>query len=278
MSDPHAPAPVAVLLDMDGVLFHGDRPLPGAGELLTALADTPHLFLTNNPILPPTAVVAKFQRLGLPPPRVEQMLTSADATADWLTEQRPGFRYYAIGADGLHRALAARGTPDTETADYVVVGEGAGLDYDTLTIGINLILKQDARLVVTNPDTTVDAVVDGTHRILPGGGALVAPLQAATGRTPVVIGKPEPRLFRMALARLGVSPPQAVMVGDRPDTDIAGAARLGIRTALVRTGRFAPGEAWPVSLPRADQDFIDLPRLLEDWHRRWPGLLGRPAG
>lgn len=267
------PAPSAVLLDMDGVLFHGESPLPGAAALLEALAGTPHLFLTNNPILAPEAVAAKFARIGLPEPDPGLILTSAAATAAWLAAEKPGFRYFAVGADGLDRALAAVGRADAERADFVVVGEGVGLDYDSLTTGINLVLKRGARLVVTNPDHTVDATVDGRHSVLPGGGALVAPFAVATEREPVVIGKPEPLLYRMALERLGVSPASTVMVGDRPDTDIAGAARLGMWTALVRTGRFAPGTEWPAGIPAPDWDCTDLPGLMAAWCLAHPHLL-----
>jgi len=271
---PSRTSPRAVLLDMDGVLFHGESPLPGAAELLSALSGTPHLFLTNNPILSPAAVLAKFARIGLPVPALEQILTSAAATAAWLAAERPGFRYFAIGADGLHQALAEVGQADPDHAEYVVVGEGAGLDYASLTTGINLVLKQGARLVVTNPDHTVDAVVDGRHRVLPGGGALVAPFAVATGQAPVVIGKPEPLLYRMALQRLGADAAGTVMLGDRPDTDIAGAARLGMWTALVRTGRFAPGADWPAAIPVPDWDCADLAGVMRAWQRDFPGLLG----
>jgi len=267
------PAPRAVLLDMDGVLFHGEQPLPGAAQLLDALAATPHLFLTNNPILSPAAVAAKFARIGLPVPDPAQILTSAVATAAWLAAEKPGYRYYAVGAEGLHQALAETGTPDAGQADFVVVGEGAGLDYGSLTTGINLVLKHGARLVVTNPDHTVDAVVNGHHRVLPGGGALVAPFAVACEQPPVVIGKPEPLLYRMALRQLAAEAASTVMVGDRPDTDIAGAARLGLWTALVRTGRFAPEADWPADLPPPDWDCPHLGALQAAWRRDCPGLL-----
>jgi HAD superfamily hydrolase (TIGR01450 family) len=251
----------AILLDMDGVLYHGDKALPGAIEFLRRLAAIPHIFLTNNPIQTSDAVAAKLMRLGFPHVEPEQVLTSAQATAHWLSKQQADFRYYAVGADGLHQALRACGQPDKERADFVVVGEGPGLDYQTLSRGIHLILKQGARLVVTNPDHNVDAEIDGEHRVLPGGGALVAPFVVATGVEPVVIGKPEPLLFEMALERLGCAPEQCLMIGDRPDTDIAGAAALGLATAMVRTGRFAPGEAWPNRLPRPDWDEDSLEAL-----------------
>jgi HAD superfamily hydrolase (TIGR01450 family) len=251
----------AILLDMDGVLYHGDRPLPGAVEFVRRLADRPHLFLTNNPILTPEAVAAKLACLGFPAVAPEQVLTSAQATARWLSKQKSDFRYYAVGAEGLHLALSACGRADEEQADFVVVGEGPGLDYRSLSQGINLILKWGARLIVTNPDHNVDAEIDGVHQVLPGGGALVAPFAVATGVEPVVIGKPQPLLFEMALERLACAPETCLMVGDRPDTDIAGAASLGLATALVRTGRFGPGEAWPAGVPRPDWDELSLEDL-----------------
>ncbi len=253
--------PKAFLLDMDGVLYHGECALPSALAFMAALGERPHAFITNNPILPPREVADKLQRLGFPRPEERLIVTSAEAAADWLTAQTPGFRYFAVGASGLHAALAQQGVEDVENADFVVVGEGPGLDFEQLTRGINLILKRGARLVATNPDVSVDAYVDGEHRVLPGGGALVAPFAAATGRQPLVIGKPEPLLYRMALERIGCEARDCLMIGDRPDTDIAGAVRLGMPTALVRTGRFAPGETWPEGLPRPDWDVSDLVEL-----------------
>lgn len=246
---------------MDGVLFHGERALPGAADFLDRIASYPYLFITNNPILEPLDVVAKLERLGLGQHTCEKVLTSAEATVQWLSEQKPGFKYYAVGAAGLHTALSSQGIEDEAAADYVVVGEGAGIDYQSLTRGINLILKQDAQLVVTNPDNSVDAFLDGKHQVLPGGGSLVAPFSVATGVEPIVIGKPNPILYEMALERLGVQAPSCLMIGDRPDTDIAGAVALGFQTALVRSGRFAPGEAWPDGLPGADFDVENLRQL-----------------
>ncbi len=253
--------PKAFLLDMDGVLYHGERALPAALKFMDALGERPHAFITNNPILPPAEVAAKLQRLGFRRPVERLIVTSAEATADWLAAQKPGFRYFAVGASGLHQALAKQGTEDLDQADFVVVGEGPGLDFGQLTRGINLILKRGARLVVTNPDVSVDATVNGEQRVLPGGGALVAPFAAATGQQPVVIGKPEPLLYRIALARIGGAAETCLMIGDRPDTDIAGAVRLGMPTALVRTGRFAAGESWPADCPRPDVDVPDLTEL-----------------
>ena len=267
--------PQSLLIDLDGVLYHGDRALPGAYELLLRLGTSPHCFLTNNPIRTPEEVADGLAAMGLPRPDPKRILTSAQATARWLAHQRPGFRYFAVGAAGLHVALREVGEPDDQRADVVVVGEGAGIDYETLTTGINLILGRGARLVVTNPDTNVDGMRNGRHVVLPGAGALVAAFAAATGVTPTVVGKPEPLLYEMALRQLACPAGRCLMIGDRPDTDIAGAERVGMWTALVRTGRFAPGAAWPLDMPKPDFDVTGLPALVEALDRSFPGLLAR---
>ena len=272
MNPPSHP-PKALLLDMDGVLYHGTRVLPHAREFLAALGDLPRLFLTNNPIATPGQVAERLQDMGLGCPDKAEILTSGVAAATYLQQRKPGFRFYAVGAEGLHRELARCGVEDAEKADFVVVGEGPGLDFASLTHGINLLLKRGATLISTNPDASVDAVVDGEHRVLPGGGALVAAFEVACGCRAITIGKPEPLLYQMALERLGLKAGDCLMVGDRPDTDIAGAQRLGIPTALVRSGRFAPGEPWPEGMPPADWDVADLGELLSRWRAawQWPG-------
>ena len=269
----HRPPPQALLIDLDGVMFQGDRPLAGAGRLLERLVGRPHCFVTNNPIRTPPEIADACVAMGLPRPDPRFILTSALATARWLGHQRSDLRYFAVGAGGLEAALSAVGRRDERNANTVVIGEGVGLDFETLTTGINLILERGARLVATNPDTTVDGMRNGRPVVLPGCGALVAPFAAATGVTPTIIGKPEPLLFEMALAQLGAVPADCLMIGDRPDTDIAGAERLGMWTALVRTGRFAPGRDWVAGLPRPDLDVDDLGRLMDALDRTFPGLL-----
>jgi len=103
--------------------------------------------------------------------------------------------------------------------------------------------------------------MNGRPAVLPGGGALTAPFAVAAGVQPLFIGKPEPWLYQEALRRLGVAAAQAAMVGDRPDTDIKGAAALGMMTVLVRTGRFGPAQTYPKGLPRPDFDVNSLPEL-----------------
>lgn len=253
----------AFLLDMDGVLFQGDRALPYADVFMAAIDDYPYRFITNNPVLSPQDVADKLRRLNIIETKPECILTSAQATAEWLAGQKPGFHYFAIGGRGLHQALSVRGVPDGQSADYVVVGEGA-LDYHDLVTGINLILKQGATLIGTNPDNSVDGSENGRHVVLPGGGALIAPFSVATGQQPTIIGKPEPWLYRIALQHLGVAAQDCLMIGDRPDTDILGAQRLGMKTALVRTGRFGPQEALPAEVYPPDFDVNNLAELINE--------------
>ncbi len=252
----------AILLDMDGVLYHGEKAIPEAVAFMNATASLPHAFITNNPILPAYAVADRLSRLGFQRPETSQIITSAEATALWLAQQCPNFRYYAIGAEGLHIALQQVGIEDHQAADFVVIGEGAGIDYESISTGVNLIIQQGARLICTNPDHSVDAHIDGQHRVLPGGGALVAPFAIAADVEPVFIGKPHGLLYQIAMQRLDVRADQCLMIGDRPDTDIAGAAALGMKTALVRTGRFLPGERLPKNLPKPDWDVESLSELL----------------
>ena len=249
------------LIDMDGVLYHGDAVLDGATDFVARIPPQRRLFVTNNPIRSPENVAHKLAQMGFAQVDESQVLTSAEATAHWLAARKPGFRYFAVGADGLHEALAQKGVADRESADYVVVGEGPGLDFDSLTTGINLVLGKGAELVATNPDTTVDATSGGRRIVVPGGGALVAPFERATGRQATVIGKPNALLYEMAMRRLGTQAADCIMVGDRPDTDILGAQHVGMRTALVRTGRFAPGEPLPEGVATPDWDVASLAEL-----------------
>lgn len=252
----------AILLDMDGILYRGDKVIPEALTFMSAIEHMPYIFLTNNPILPPVLVADRLEKMGFKRPEPQQIVTSAEATAQWLTNQKNNFRYFAVGGEGLHMALQECGTEDDKSADFVVIGEGEGIDFEKIAIGINLITQKSARLICTNPDHNVDTYINGEHCIFPGGGALVSPFAIATETTPVFIGKPNPLLYQMAIQRLGVKAENCLMVGDRPDTDIAGAAALGMKTALIRTGRFMPGTIYPSDLPNPDWDCDSLESLI----------------
>jgi len=249
-------------MDMDGILYHGSKVLPGAINFLAAVSHFPVIFITNNPIRSAEEVVGNLRQMGFENIQTRQIVTSAMVTAEWLQQQKKAFRYFAVGAGALHHYLQqAGGIADEDNADFVVVGEGAGLDYSSLTTGINLIKKQGATLLVTNPDSCVDSYSQGQHQLLPGGGALAASFEQASGQKALVMGKPEPRLFQMALERLNVPVNQCLMIGDRPDTDILGAQQAGICTALVRSGQFLSGQAWPEYIDKPDFDCNSLNEL-----------------
>ncbi|MCK4710710.1 MAG: HAD-IIA family hydrolase [Gammaproteobacteria bacterium] len=257
----------AILLDMDGVLYHGNQPLKHAIDFMESIQYIPHCFITNNPVLLPQQIADKLETMGFKRPEIENIITSGEATALWLSEQKKSFHYFAIGAQGLHDALSKFGQYDEQCADYVIIGEGAGIDYKSLTTGINLIINHKAKLISTNPDITVDGKIDGKHVILPGGGTLVSPFITATGQQPITIGKPFPLLYEMAIKMLGVKAQDCLMIGDRPDTDINGAANLGMKTALVRTGRFLPNEPLPVDCQAPDWDTLNLHQLQQELSR-----------
>jgi 4-nitrophenyl phosphatase len=230
----------AAVIDMDGVLWEGNRPLPGLVPFFDALRARGITFVlaTNNASRTPGQYVDKLASFGVAVARGE-VLTSAQATAAYLVERRNGStgpsRVFAIGDDGVRQALTEAGCDLLglyETgADFVVCGMDRGLSWDKLATA-TLNINAGAGFIGTNPDTTLPSEHGMTH----GNGAILAALQTATGVEPIVIGKPEPIMYQQALARLGTDPARTVAIGDRLNTDILGAVRTGIPSVLVLTG------------------------------------------
>ncbi|WP_041767883.1 HAD-IIA family hydrolase [Leifsonia xyli] len=221
------------LTDMDGVLVHENKALPGAPALIQQWRDqgTPFLVLTNNSIYTPRDLAARLRASGLDVPE-ESIWTSALATADFLRQQNPGGSVYVIGEAGLTTALHEAGFIMTETnPDYVVVGETRSYSFDAITKAIRLIGK-GARFIATNPDATGPSA-EGP---LPATGAVTAMITKATGMKPYVIGKPNPMMFRSALNRIGAHSENTAMIGDRMDTDVVAGIEAGLHTILVLTG------------------------------------------
>ena len=189
------------------------------------------MFLTNSSERSPRDLRQKLSRMGLDVDE-SHFYTSALATAKFLAEQAPGCSAYVIGAPGLVNALYDVGiTMNDVNPDYVVVGETDSYNYNMIIKAVQLINK-GARLVGTNPDMTGPSEMG----IIPACQALVAPIALATGKTPYFVGKPNPLMMRTGLKMLNVHSADAVMIGDRMDTDIVAGMESGLMTALVLSG------------------------------------------
>jgi 4-nitrophenyl phosphatase len=263
-------APIrALLLDLDGVLWRGHTLLPGVSELFALLEERrlPFCLASNNATLSLEEVQARLAPAGVTI-RDGQLITSAQAAAGFIrrTYRQPP-SVYVIGEDGLRRALVEAGCSLLERADRaaaVVVGMDRNLSWEKL-VEAGLAIAAGAAFVGTNPDRTFP-----TERGLgPGNGAVLAALETATGRSPVIVGKPEPHLFLEATARLAQPPGQVLVVGDRLETDIEGGRRAGMQTALILTGATQPADLRGGEI-RPDAAFEDLPAFTT----ALPGWLG----
>jgi 4-nitrophenyl phosphatase len=256
-----------LILDMDGVLWRGDVPLPGMPAFLEFLRSQGIRFLlaTNNASLTPEMYVQKLAGMGadvLP----GEVITSALATAQYLQSiLQPGERVYVIGEEGVRRALENAGctVSDVEElhAAYVVCAMDRGLSWQKLA-NATINLRNGARLIGTNPDTTFPTERGIAH----GNGAILAALTAASGVTPTVIGKPFPILFQIAQEKLGLPKDSIASLGDRLETDILGANNAGITSILILTG-VTSGKDLEGSSIQPTWVVPDLPSLQDVWQQ-----------
>ncbi len=230
-----------LILDMDGVLWRGNEPMPGLADFFDTLRQRGIGFVmaTNNASKTPQQYVAKLAQFGVTVSEA-QIFTSAEATGDYLQHTyEPGVKAFVVGDVGLVTAVRSRHfqllsvdeVMGGETAVFVVAGFNPNATYPQLAAGA-LLIQKGAHFIGTNPDLTFPS----EYGPLPGAGSFLAFLQAATGVEPVVIGKPGPLIFQMAMAKLGGTPQNTAMVGDRLETDIAGGKAAGIQTILVLSG------------------------------------------
>ncbi|MET7661145.1 HAD-IIA family hydrolase [Streptomyces sp. NPDC055059] len=221
------------LTDMDGVLIHEGVPIPGADAFVKRLRESgkPFLVLTNNSIYTARDLQARLTRMGLEVP-VENIWTSALATAKFLDDQRPGGTAYVIGEAGLTTALHDIGYVLTDhDPDYVVLGETRTYSFEAMTKAVRLI-DNGARFICTNPDETGPSA-EGP---LPATGAVAALITKATGKQPYFAGKPNPLMMRTGLNAIGAHSESSAMIGDRMDTDVLAGLEAGMKTFLVLTG------------------------------------------
>lgn len=253
------------VFDLDGVVYRGEQALPGAVDTIETLRRLGHqvYFLTNNSTQTRTTYANKLRGMGIPVDE-EHIMTSSYATALYLIEQgAEGKSAFVVGEEGIRKELEAVGlrVVTEAPADYLVVGMDKSFNYDTLLRAQHAILG-GAEFIATNRDTTYPLEAG---LIVPGGGALVAAIEVASGVQPLVIGKPEPHTMNAILELAGCSPEEAVIVGDRLDTDVLLGKRVGSPTVLVLTGvtterdlEQAPLELRPDVVVRA------LPEILQN--------------
>lgn len=275
------PRPRLVILDLDGVVYRGSQPVPGAAELVGALraAGAAVRFATNNSMATRAAYVERLASHGIDA-SVDEIVTSTSATIEHLREHMPTVSsIVALGAPGMLEELRAAGFHAVSAADAappgwdgealpqphdaVVVGLDPSFDYRRLGIAAAAI-RAGAGFIATNADLRYPT----PHGFLPGAGTIVAAVQAASGVEPLVIGKPQPGMFQAILAMDGVAPAEALVIGDNPDADIPAARRAGIPSVLILTGvadaALADGldgdrrPDWIAADPAAVLDLLDL--------------------
>ncbi|MBN2559004.1 MAG: TIGR01457 family HAD-type hydrolase [Clostridia bacterium] len=221
------------ICDMDGVLYHGNNLMPGAKIFVDWLRseNKEFLFLTNSSERSPKELEQKLDRLGIDVDE-KNFYTSALATASFISGQSPGSSAYVIGEGGLINALYEAGISMNDVnPEYVVVGETRSYSFEKIEKAVQLI-QRGAKLIGTNPDKTGPT----EKGIMPATGALIAPIEIASGRNAYFIGKPNPLIMRSAVKKLGTNIKETVIIGDRMDTDIVAGIESEIDTVLVLTG------------------------------------------
>jgi NagD protein len=223
----------AFISDMDGVIYHGNKLLPGVPEFVEWLKreNKKFLFLTNSSERTPKELQEKLHRLGIDV-EPDVFYTSALATANFLSNQKPKGTAYIIGEAGLINAMYNAGyTMNNVNPDYVVVGDSRSYNFEKIEQAINLVIR-GAKLIGTNADIS-GPVENG---IVPSTRALMAPIEMATGRSAYFVGKPNPLMMRIALRKLGSIREDTIIIGDRMDTDIIAGIESEIDTLLVLSG------------------------------------------
>lgn len=252
----------AVISDMDGVLWRGNRPMPGLAEFFGFLRrhDLRFILATNNATRTASQYAAKLAEFGVQVSEAE-ILTSGDVVADYLTTAaRPGSRVFVVGEAALTQSIRSRGfVVSDDAAEIVVAALDRQLTYARLAHATRLI-RNGARFIGTNPDKTWPSETE----ITPGAGAVLAFLEAATDVKPFIVAKPEPVIFHQALARMGSGPEETVMIGDRLETDILGGQRVGMKTILVLSGVSAEADVERLGI-RPGWTFRDIDELTRVW-------------
>jgi 4-nitrophenyl phosphatase len=260
-------APRYLITDMDGVLWRGQEPMPGLVEFFRFLRAENVRFVcaTNNASTLAAKLAERLQGWGTDV-TADEIVTSSTATADYLATILPqGSRLYVIGMEGLRAPLLQRGFElvDQDAATVKVAAVVVGIDWNVTYNQFKraaLHIRAGAQFIGTNGDRTFPT----PEGIVPGNGSLLALIETATDVKPIVIGKPEPVLYEMSLKRMNASPEQTLVLGDRLETDILGAVRLNLKSAMVLSG-VTTREELAHSNYQPDWVFDDISDVMQHW-------------
>lgn len=227
----------AVILDLDGCVYRGENPIEGVADALDTIRDMglKLLFLTNNATRTVEEYVNKLNSMGIGCDK-DEVLTSGYATSIYLAERYGRVTVLPVGGRALEKELSKMGHKvldwrENGNPQFVVACLDFGFSYEKLKRACSAIF-QGAKFVATNTDPTLPV----EDRLLPGAGSIVAAISKATGKRPLVIGKPSRRIMDIALRMTGVNGSEVVVVGDRLDTDVKAGKKIGAFTVLVLTG------------------------------------------
>ncbi len=224
------------ILDIDGVIGRGKKPIPEGVEAVKRLREMGKkiLFVSNNSTRSRRIMLERFKDYGLEVSE-EEVLIATYATARLIAKEKRNAKVYTTGEEGLKEELRLAGLEivDYRDAEYLVVGSNRGINFQIMTEALRLCLREDVRYVAVNPDRVFPAE-DGP---IPGTGMIIGALYWMTGREPdVVVGKPSEVIMREALNILNLKPEEVVVVGDQIEIDVLAGKKIGATTVLVLTG------------------------------------------
>ncbi|MHC1783552.1 MAG: HAD-IIA family hydrolase [Anaerolineaceae bacterium] len=249
-----------LIIDMDGVLYLGDHPMPRLREFFAFLRERPIPFIlaTNNSTRTPQEYADKLAGMGVTV-SPDEILVSGQATARFLAREYPtGTRVHVFGMSALKQAMTDEGfILADEEVQLVVASIDRTITYEKLKRA-TLLIRGGARFIATNLDPTYPS----EEGLIPGTGSMIAALATASGTKPTAIGKPEPTMYQLAMEQMGARPKTTAAIGDRVDTDILGGKRAGLLTICVLSGSSTRAEAEAVE---TDLIFDDISHLLETW-------------
>lgn len=236
------PAFTTFLIDLDGVIYRGEELLPGAQAFVQWLNSThkKYLFLTNNSFASEVQVIEKLGRLGIDTDS-NHVMGAGQAAVQNLARRFPRGTVYVVGEQPLAAMVSAHNlqvaNADTPSIDAVLVGLDRSFDYEKLTIATTAVRRGAAFIAINR-----DPLLPIKNGLVPGCGAMVAAIEAASSIHPEVVGKPQPTLLQEAMRKLNSEPQETVMVGDGLDTDIAGGLAANVHTLFVLSGKDSPAD------------------------------------